>query len=278
MKITMYKNLFLLFIAVIAVSAGFSNQVLAQVFYSDPIDGYSFDLPNGWEEIPKSVIDQYIDDVVRQTQGQRIEYTAGFQLNEKNYFQYPYILIQEHSVNTPSYSQIERVLHNINFDDLTQKGTAEYSELLTSATVEKPFVDKERNIIFMNIELDVANIGKVNGLTAMFLGKQGITQLNFYAVSSEYSQWIPIFDSVIDSFRYETAYAYNPAEAVKNDSPSLFEGVAEKGFFGVIIGGIMGLLAGLIWIIRIGWNFLEKKNKDTEQRNEKEDERIFSKK
>lgn len=112
----------------------------------------------------------------------------------------------------------------------------------------------------MNIQLDVANVGKVNGLIAMFLGKQGITQLNFYAVAAEYSRWLPIFTSMIDSFQYETAYAYDPVEAVKNDSPSLFEGVAEKGLTGAITGGIIGLLVALL-----GWGLRKKKGKETPQ-------------
>ena len=40
----------------------------------------------------------------------------------------------------------------------------------------------------MNIEMDVVNVGKVKGLLAMFLGEESITQLNFYAVESEYSE------------------------------------------------------------------------------------------
>ncbi|OGN08411.1 MAG: hypothetical protein A2750_02560 [Candidatus Yanofskybacteria bacterium RIFCSPHIGHO2_01_FULL_45_42] len=254
----MYKKLITLLIFSVAVGFGFGNSAFAQSQYSDSVDHYSFTLPSGWEEIPKSVIDQYIDEVVRQTQGQRIEYAAGFQLAEKDYFQYPYILVQEHDVNTPSYSEIERAFSDSDYQSLVQQKTAEYSELLTSATLEKPFVDKERGIIFMNIQLDVANVGKVNGLIAMFLGKQGITQLNFYAVSSEYSRWLPIFNSMIDSFKFDPAYAYDPVEAVKNDSPSLFEGVAEKGLSGAIIGGIIGLLAALI-----GWGLRKKKSKDT---------------
>ena len=92
MKITMDKNLIMALVLGIAVFAGYTSPVFEQAPYSDLVDHYSFTLPSGWEEIPKSVIDQYIDEVIRQTQGQRIEYVAGFQLSEKDYFQYPYIL------------------------------------------------------------------------------------------------------------------------------------------------------------------------------------------
>lgn len=244
-------------ISVVVVTAflliGPVGTVFAQTPYSDSVDHYSFTLPSGWEEIPKSVIDQYIDEVVRQTQGQRIEYAAGFQLTEKDYFQYPYILVQEHDVNTPSYSQIERAFSNSDIQSSVQQKTDEYSELLTNATLEKPFVDKERNIIFMTLQLDAANVGKVNGLMAMFLGKQGITQLNFYAISSEYSRWLPVFNSMIDSFQYETAYTYDPVKAIKNDSPSIFGSALGKGVIGTITGGLMALVFSMF--------FRKKKNK-----------------
>lgn len=216
------------------------------IFYSDPTGHFYFTLPGGWEEIPKTVVDQYMDEFFRQTQGQRPEYTTGFKLSKNGYFQYPYIFVGKHDGNTPSYSQIEREFNDSNLQDLVQQKTAEYPEFLTSATSEKPFVDKERNIIFMNVQSDVVNVGKVNGLSVLFLGKQGATSLHFYAVSSEYSRWLPVFNSIIDSFSYETAYEYDPVEAAENNSPSIFEDVLEKG----ISGAIIALLVVIVMVIK----------------------------
>ena len=53
---------------------------------------------------------------------------------------------------------------------------------MTNATIQDPFIDKERNIIFMNTEMDVVNVGKVKGLMAIFLGKEKATYFNFYSV------------------------------------------------------------------------------------------------
>ena len=93
--------------------------------------------------------------------------------------------------------------------------------------------------------MDVANVGKEKGLMAMFLGKSGITQLYFYSVKSEYSENLSTFNQIIDSFGYEQGYEYNEEEAKKNDSPSIFEGVAEKGIIGAITGGLIALIFGL---------------------------------
>lgn len=227
--------------------------------YSDSVDHYSFNLPNGWKEIPKSVIDKVMGEAVKQANAKRIEYTSGFQLEEKEYFEYPYILVQKHKLDTPSFSQLEKTLNSSDFQEKVNRETSVYSELLKNSTTEKPFIDKERNIIFMNIQMDVANIGQIKGLMAMFLGKDGITQLNFYSTTNEYSKWLPIFNSVIDSFKYDDGFAYNPIEAKKNDEPSLFKGALDEGITGVITGGSLMLFVGLIWIL-----FGRKKKKDME--------------
>lgn len=230
---------------------GFSRSVSAQTLYSDSMNHYSFTLPTGWEEIPKVVIDQFMDALVEQTDGQRIEYEAGFQLSGNEHFQYPYMLVQKSEDGTFSYSQFEKVFDDSNFQTSLEQKAGEYSELLTGATFEEPFVDKERGIIFMNVEFDVANVGKVHGLLAMFLGKERVIQLNFYAESDGYSDWLPVFTSMINSFRYETAYAYDPESAMKDEASPLFERMTLSGLGGAIAGALFASIAVFVgWIIK----------------------------
>lgn len=235
------KEIAFTLLAITFLSVGYMHPVFAQTTYTDTPDHYTFDLPARWEEIPRSVIDQYIDALVQQTQGQRVEYSSGFQLSEKEYFQYPYVLVQEHRLNTPSYSEVENIFGS-DFQDFAEENLSEYSELISNASIDKPFLDRQRNILFMNIEANVTNVGQIKGLSAIFLGKESMTQLNFYSLLGEYSQWLPVFNTMISSFKYESAYVYDPAEAVKNDSPSIFEGALEKGLAGAIMGGLIGLV------------------------------------
>lgn len=213
--------------------------------YSNQQYHYSFTIPSGWVEIPKSTIDEVMQQVAGMTGGQFIDYAVGFQLKDAESFQYPYILVQQHKVSTPSYSQITQTFESDKFSESINEKIDEYSELMTNASLQDPFIDKDRNIIFMNLEMDVANVGEVKGLMAMFLGKSGITQLNFYSVKPEYSENLSTFNQIIDSFKYEQGYEYNEEEAKKNDSPSIFEGVVEKGIVGAITGGIIALIFGL---------------------------------
>lgn len=231
-------ELFCFILLPLTVNAGGYN-------YANQQKHYSFTIPSDWVEIPKSTIDESMQSVVDQTDGQFIDYTAGFQIKNTKLINYPYILVQEHKINTPSYIQITKTLGSDKVSDSINKKFAEYSELMSNASIDDPFVDKERNIIFINTEIDVVNIGKVRGLTAIFLGKESITQLNFYSIKSKYSENLPTFNLIIDSFKYEQGYEYNKEEAKNNDSLSIFEGTIEKGVIGAITGGLIALIFGL---------------------------------
>lgn len=238
------------------VCLGFNNQAFA---YSDFLDHYSFDIPSGWREIPKVELDKVSDAVAKQSNTKRIEYIAGFQSGSNEYFKYPYILVQKHTLDTPSFSQLEKTFNNSNLQKKADQKTPEYSELLKSATTSEPFIDKERKIIFINLKMDVTNVGKVNGLMAMFLGKNGITQLNFYSTENDYSKWLPVFNSIVDSFKYEDGFVYNSAEAVKNDSKANTDGVVDQGLTGAISGGFL-----MLFVVLIGMLFIKRKKSDGE--------------
>lgn len=210
--------------------------------YSNAKFHYAFSLPTGWVEIPKSTIDVVMQGTADMTKGTFIDYLAGFQTEDTPIFQYPYILVQQHTLNTPSYGQIAKTFEDKGFSEGINEKMEEYSELLTNASFEDPFIDKKRNIVFMNLEMDVAGVGKVKGLVAMFLGKSGIAQLNFYTIKSDYEKSLPIFNQIINSFKYEQGYEYDEEKAKSNDSVGI-GGMLKRS----LIGGVVGALIGLAW-------------------------------
>lgn len=227
---------------------------------------YSFSIPNGWVEIPKSTINEVMQRAVNITGGRFVDYVAGFQLKNTQIFQSPYILIQQHKVNTPSYNQITQTITQTFESNKFSKNLKEYSELITNATFNDPFVDQERNILFVNSEADIANVGKVKGLTAMFLGKNGITQLNCYSVKSEFSKNLPTFNQIIDSFRYEQGYMYDGKEAKRDNPISISDEMLGKSIGSAIVGFFIALLIG---------KFLKKdksKNENNTSKNPPNDE------
>ncbi|MCF7831862.1 MAG: hypothetical protein K9M36_03185 [Candidatus Pacebacteria bacterium] len=235
MKKILIPVLFCFFLLPIVTNAEIIN-------YKNPQYHYSFTIPNTWIEIPKSIIDEVMQQLVNMSGGESIDYTAGFQLENNELFQYPYILVQQYEIDTPSYNQITETFKSNEFSNNINKSIDEYSKLISNASLEDPFIDRDRNIIFMNSEMDVVDIGKVKGLMAAFLGKDGITQLNFYSGEFEYLENLSTFNQIIDSFKYDQGYEYSQQQALQNDNSNIFEGVMEKGIIGLITGGIFALL------------------------------------
>jgi len=257
-------NLILLFLIVFCVGFPFNhafgglyyNRMVPSVPHSNSDGHYSFELPPAWDEISKSSLDK----IASQDKTGSIEYVDGFQLIRN---EYPYMLVQEYKVNTPSYSQLEKTFKNYNLQNKLDEKSAEYKELISVGTAEKPFIDKERNIIFMNIQADVTNVGQVNALMAMFLGKNGITQFNFYSKKDEYSMWLPAFNSIINTFKYDDGFQYNSDVAKKNDEIPLSDGVVDKAVNGMIVGFGLGLLSFIIIGIRSIFNILRGKSNNS---------------
>lgn len=218
--------------------------------YSNLQNSYSFIIPNGWVEIPKTTIDRVIHQAADQSGVQFIDYSAGFQLDGVPDFQYPYILVMEYKINTPSYNQITNILESYDYSKISDKITSKYSEFIANASVQNPFIDKERNIIFINTDAGVINFGKVKGLSAMFLGKESITLLIFYSPESEYSENLSTFTQIIDSFKYEQGYEYSKEEAKKNDPRSIFKGSVDSFITGFITVALVVLVYGLFYILK----------------------------
>ena len=223
----------------------------AQTIYTDTLDHYSFVLDSGWVEIPKSIVDESVGFVLDQTQELRFEYSAGFQLEDRVYFEYPYILMQEHqfSLNSLMYSEIEQLFTGDDFSNSVQNAALDLSELIGTTTLDDPYVDRDRNVVIFNMSSDVVNVGTVNAILAMFLGRNQIVQMNFYWESSDRDYWLPAFNRMINSFRFDSGYGYDPSEVNSSQTlTSVLNRMLTRGF----IGGTSGLILGL-FVVVFGW-------------------------
>ena len=191
-----------------------------------------------WKEIPKETIDEYTKKLASQTGTQPMDFVVGFQKKFERDFQYPYVLVQQHKMKTPTYDQLLK-----EFDQATpmiEDLSRQYSMVIKNASMDKPVLDKERNILFFNMTIEVTGVGEIKGLIAMFLGKKGITQLNCYSAKFNYSKNLPIFEEMIDSFKYDEGYMYGSTKEIG------VAGFLENLDSNLIIGGLIGLILILI--------------------------------
>jgi hypothetical protein len=58
------------------------------------------------------------------------------------------------------------------------------------------------------MEMELIDIGKVKGRTALCLGKNEMVQLDCYTLASEYPKYASTIESIIGSFRFDEGREY----------------------------------------------------------------------
>jgi len=206
---------------------------------------YSFSIPDDWQEIPKDTIDVNVQAMAETNNTKFTNYKAGFQKKNKVTFEYPYVLVLEQQVKTPSYEDIMNAFGGAikNIDQYAD----EYSETVNGTNIGRPAINKEKNIIVMNVEANVANIGKVKQLIVIFIWKNNLTYLYFSSTQSKYTKDLPSFYEIINSFKYNDGYEYDETYAKENYQVWFFENLLNNA------------LEGMIWILPLAlvwWLFV----------------------
>jgi uncharacterized membrane-anchored protein len=195
--------------------------------YSNTTEHYSIELPNGWVQIPQNTINQAVQVLIKTATTNNIvvpEYTAGFQPEAKNYFQYPYLLIQKLKGTGISPNELAEVFKNTTaLENLTKK-----LSITSNTKIENPYLDIKRNALVYTMTTDYQGIGTIKNLNVLILGKVGVTQLLFYSPESQYSMNLPLFNSIFESFKFNEGFEYIPK------SKSAINSV------GWIVAGILG--------------------------------------
>lgn len=221
------------------------------ILYRNDNHKFRIKFPVNWEEIPKNTIDEFKNLATKEGSKINVDYIAGFQLSNSEYFQYPYMLIQKINTEKIPSSQLESLwksFYDEDFQEVTQDQLSNIKpELLNdnNTKITTPLIDKERNMIFLNIEMNVANIGKIKGLMVSCLGKDSIIQLLFYSTEEEYSDQLPIFNSIIDSFAYEDGFSYVPNSNTEEGSVFLSKDAIDEGLDGIVTGAFLALIVGI---------------------------------
>lgn len=210
--------------------------------FQDKERHYSLTLPEGWGVVPADAITK-LNQIVAQRLPNQLPYKTGFQLKDRPPLDYPHVLVAwETGNNSGTYDDIERILRQqegkIRGDIKKTQGA--FSEQLKSLSAGEIILDRHRNRVVLRFEQDVAGIGKVQGITVGFLGKDGSLWLHCYDRDSSASATLPTFEKILDSFRYEPGYAFQPGSSAWR-SPAVL---------GAAAGGIIAVIAAaplLLW-------------------------------
>ena len=211
--------------------------------------GFSISLPDGWVEIPRDVIDSYEKEIAKLAPNAPAQhYDYGFQLaSSKNWFEYPYILVQVKNTGRIPESQLEK-LEGYSVQESLDKQKKAFSSIVSDIQPGKMVYDKQTKMIWMRIEANVVNIGPMSGIVGTVPTEKGFIQVMGYSLRENYPTYEAIFQSVALSVSPEPGLAYKPKWS--DSLPPAVTGidwgkVAGKVIAGAIIGGIIALIAVL---------------------------------
>lgn len=214
--------------------------------YRDVSRHFSLTLPKSWTKMDPSFVAQMNKFIQQRLPEKNITYDTGFQPRHKQQGEYPYILVQWYTGAPPrSYEAIERglILENGNKTIIKQVEGA-MSDITKNVSLDAIAVDRIRNRTVQRIQSEVAGVGKVQGLSVGFLGKDGIASVHCYDREADFDKSLSSFNTLLDSFQYDVGYAYQPSSS-SIDWSSVRGSSLIGGIVGGAIGGLVALLVAL---------------------------------
>lgn len=261
-----------IFVCTTCTNATYADDITYYV-YHNPNQTFSFELPVEWAQVDDLIAQEYIETFNKpetlEIYTKMIESSRQskfFYLTNKQPFVYPYLYVREETV--PESYRIEGLYEGMKAHK--ERDFKKAQEALNSLgvnsiqlnTLDTYSLDETRNMIFLTTEMN-GNSVWVRTKVAFILGKGSLVTITFYSTREESDQWLPTFSSIIDSFKFEPEYQYNPeSETIPQAVPIAQEPISNTSFDNnrsmlIIIKVIIGSLIGGLIVF-----FKKKKNKD----------------
>lgn len=228
--------------------------------HNSPSRHYTIKMGDNWQYIADEAIRRGEQETFQIT-GQRLHYSAGFKLKNSEDFKYPYILLQENDRKDASMKDLEKYFKTSNLYTDLEETYPGYGNILDNVELNKPYADKAKGIIYVVMISDVANIGRIAGLSGMVFGKHDVVMIHCYALERDFNTYYSQYKRIIESCQFDPGYSYSGLTKAMSES-----GVARRGGFlsellirggtGLIAGALFGLVAFLVYLV--SWLFKKK--------------------
>lgn len=181
--------------------------------YADSVHHFRITLPAGWKEIPRPVLDAAAGGQSN-LPGVGPRYHAGLQLRDRDDFQYPCLLIQATPANPTDLASVRKMLAEAN-RKANRSVTARQKEQGKGFRLSEPTLKAERQSIWFlsDTNVDQNDVPAVKGLIVLFAGQQQAIQVNCYVQAAEWEKFAPVFQSALESFRFDPGYERTQAGA-----------------------------------------------------------------
>ena len=213
------------------------SPTLAQTPYADPTHGFSLTIPPGWVAKTPQEVKEFDAAVGGRMSDRNFRFIGGFRLEDESQA-VPYILVQETTMpmDGVSWEVIEKEFDAASYSkSVESKVKEDLPDLVRSATMEKPTVDRATGRAFLGLVLTDATGAKVRGLSVMHFTRNGAVQLNFYTTADRYEMDIAQFEPFLASFKLDPGKAFVPSQP-----RSALSRIGTKAAIGAAIGVALG--------------------------------------
>lgn len=173
----------------------------------------SLRLPEGWHEIPSTVLEYFTLSTAEATGGRTAEtYQHGFRPGDPDAeFALPQLLIQiREDGRLPSghFRRLplpEEVASQPGSPLADHRGSLVRDLQLTGVTY-----DPRRHCLRVDSVMELSIEGRVAVRSATFLTQRGLLTLHFYELEDRLAAAAPVFEEILDSVRFDARIAYRP--------------------------------------------------------------------
>ena len=248
----------LVFIVVLVCSLVHTPISAAEEFHSTSY-GYQLDLPPGWVEIPKDVLEATAAAAQKGDAATRIAFDAAFQPESaNNWFEYPYVLVQRipydghRQINEDEFPKLIRLLAGLDLGQtIDEVASSDVRKLIDNVDAGPPQLDTAHRRFLWTVSMDVQPFGPSYGLVVGYFGRDSLVQVNFYSRRSDWDRYADVRRAIVDSFRFDPHKAYSVQVAAVNPTPpSIWSRALEKAVIGAVMGGILGLVFAAIAAVK----------------------------
>ena len=207
-----------------------------QVIVKDSGQKWTLLLPNGWNICVPEIAKSLDEECARRFPSRNFSYTHVATRGNGESLELPYLIVQHTPVDLSSASldQIEKELNAVDMTREFDKIKGNLEDLSIKLSGDKLAFDRARMRTILRFQVD-SPVGELKGMSVGFLARDGIYQLNFYALASRFDKQISQFNEIVDHFTLATNETFVPAKAT-----------IPVWARGSLIGGVIGGAAGAI--------------------------------
>ena len=195
---------------------------------------FSFEIPDGWTKLAAETIGMV------NAMGKGV-FESGYQPADQLPGQFPFFVVQPTTQDLAGYS-IEEIARGLAKANPIGKHNGAINLVVKGASVTNFEFEKTKKWVTVRIELKMVDGQKVRGISYGMIGKEAIVWLHGYAFEEDFERYLPIFNGVAKSFRFDEGHEFVQRRRQPATPATGFDNQLAAAVFLVVCAGVVVLV------------------------------------